>query len=58
MLDNDTDRAKRLVNGILTRQPDGRELTDAETSELLSAYGVDVGTAVSGGQPRPGHRGG
>ena len=42
MLDNDTDRARRLVNGILTRQPDGRELTDAETSDLLSVYGVEV----------------
>src|SRR5215203_944478 len=42
MLDNDTDRARRLVNSILTRQSDGRELSDAETSELLSAYGIDV----------------
>ena len=42
MLENDTDRAKRLVNGVLTRQPDGRELTDAETSELLSAYGIEL----------------
>ena len=42
MLDNDTDRARRLVNGVLTRQRDGRELTDAETSELLSAYGIDL----------------
>jgi acyl-CoA synthetase (NDP forming)/GNAT superfamily N-acetyltransferase len=42
MLDNDTDRARRLVNGILTRQRDGRELTDAETSDLLSAYGIQL----------------
>src|SRR4029453_4248861 len=41
MLDNDTDRAKRLVNSILSRQREGRELTDAETSELLSAYAVE-----------------
>ena len=42
MLEIDADRARRLVNGVLARHPDGRELTGAETTELLRAYGVEV----------------
>jgi acyl-CoA synthetase (NDP forming)/GNAT superfamily N-acetyltransferase len=40
LLDTDADAARRLVNGVLTRYPEGRELTDAETTHLLEAYGV------------------
>jgi hypothetical protein len=31
-----------LVNRILARQPEGRELTAAETAELLASYGIDL----------------
>ena len=31
-----------MVNRILARQPEGRELTEAETAELLSSYGINL----------------
>jgi acyl-CoA synthetase (NDP forming) len=42
LLDTDADAARRLVNGVLTRHPEGRELTDTETTQLLGAYGVEL----------------
>jgi len=42
LLDTDADAARRLVNGVLTRNPEGRELTDTETTELLKAYRVEL----------------
>jgi acyl-CoA synthetase (NDP forming) len=42
MLEIDTDRAKRIVNRILSAHPKGRELDDEETRELLEAYGIDL----------------
>jgi acyl-CoA synthetase (NDP forming)/RimJ/RimL family protein N-acetyltransferase len=41
-LEVDTQAARRLVNRILARQPEGRELTAAETAELLASYGIDL----------------
>ena len=41
-LEVDTQAARRLVNRILARQPEGRELTAAETAELLSSYGINL----------------
>jgi acyl-CoA synthetase (NDP forming)/RimJ/RimL family protein N-acetyltransferase len=42
MLDVDTQAARRVVNRILAEQPGGRELTDAETAELLGTYGINL----------------
>ncbi|MFL6045988.1 MAG: GNAT family N-acetyltransferase [Propionibacteriaceae bacterium] len=42
MLDVDTQAAKRVVNRILSQQPQGRELTDTETAELLRTYGINL----------------
>jgi acyl-CoA synthetase (NDP forming)/RimJ/RimL family protein N-acetyltransferase len=42
MLELDTDRAKRMVNRVLSGTPAGRELDDQETDELLDAYGIDL----------------
>ncbi len=41
-LEVDTDAARRLVNEVLTRSPEGRELTDTETRDLLETYGVKL----------------
>ena len=50
MLEVDTQAARRVVNRVLAQQPEGRELTTAETAELLSSYGINVvpQIAVSG----------
>ena len=42
LLELDTDRAKRIVNRILSANPEGRELDDEETRELLDAYGIEL----------------
>jgi ATP-grasp domain len=42
MLEVDTQAAKLVVNRILAEQPAGRELTEAETAELLSTYGINL----------------
>jgi hypothetical protein len=42
MLEVDSDRAKRLVNRVLAKDPRGRELTAAEVRELLLSYGIDL----------------
>ena len=42
MMDVDTQAAKRMVNRVLSGQPQGRELTDAETAELLGMYGIKL----------------
>jgi len=34
--------AKRLVNEILMRSPEGRDLTESELRDLLAAYGVEL----------------
>jgi acyl-CoA synthetase (NDP forming) len=38
----DTETARRLVTRVLAETPQGRELDDDETMELLSAYGIPV----------------
>ena len=50
ILEVDTQAARRVVNRVLAQQPEGRELTTAETAELLSSYGINVvpQIAVSG----------
>ena len=40
LMEVDTDAAKRVVNRVLSAEPEGRELTEAESSELLRAYGM------------------
>ena len=42
MLEVDTQAARRVINRTLADQPEGRELTDAESSELLQAYGINL----------------
>ena len=42
MLEVDETAARRVVNQVLTSEPAGRELTDAETTALLAAYGITV----------------
>jgi acyl-CoA synthetase (NDP forming)/RimJ/RimL family protein N-acetyltransferase len=42
LLDVDTQAARRMVNRILSQQPEGRELTDAETAELLRTHGINL----------------
>jgi hypothetical protein len=42
MLEVDENAARRVVNGVLAEAPEGRELTDAEIAELLSAYGITL----------------
>ena len=42
MLEVDETAARRVVNQVLTSEPSGRELTDAETAELLAAYGITL----------------
>jgi acyl-CoA synthetase (NDP forming)/RimJ/RimL family protein N-acetyltransferase len=42
MLEVDTQAARRIVNRTLAEQPGGRELTDAETAELLGTYGINL----------------
>jgi acyl-CoA synthetase (NDP forming)/RimJ/RimL family protein N-acetyltransferase len=41
-LEVDTQAARRVVNRILAEQPGGRELTAAETAELLGSYGINL----------------
>jgi acyl-CoA synthetase (NDP forming)/RimJ/RimL family protein N-acetyltransferase len=41
-LELDTQAVRRLVNRILAQQPEGRELTSAETAELLGRYGINL----------------
>ncbi|MGA9748904.1 MAG: GNAT family N-acetyltransferase [Nocardioides sp.] len=38
----DIARARRVVNGALVEQPDGRDLTFPELRDLLDAYGIDL----------------
>ncbi len=38
----DVDAATRLVNEVLMRTPEGRELDDAELQQLLGLYGIDL----------------
>ncbi len=40
--DIDNDAAKRQVNEILMRSPEGRELTGEELHDLLASYGIDL----------------
>ena len=42
LLELDTDRAKRIVNRVLARDPQGRQLAFQETCELLEAYGIPL----------------
>ena len=42
LLEVDENAARRVVNRVLGEVPEGRELTEAETAELLSAYGITV----------------
>jgi acyl-CoA synthetase (NDP forming)/RimJ/RimL family protein N-acetyltransferase len=42
MVDVDTHEAKLLVNRVLSEQPTGRELTEIETAELLSASKINL----------------
>jgi acyl-CoA synthetase (NDP forming)/GNAT superfamily N-acetyltransferase len=42
LLDTDEDAGHRVVNRVLSRARRGSELTSAETSELLAAYGIDL----------------
>ncbi len=42
MLEVDDPAAKRVVNRVLADAPQGRELTDAETAEVLGAYGIQI----------------
>ena len=41
-MDVDTQAAKLLVNRILAERPEGRELTETETAELLGRYGINL----------------
>ncbi len=40
LMEVDTDAAKRVVNRVLSAEPQGRELNETESSELLRAYGM------------------
>jgi acyl-CoA synthetase (NDP forming)/RimJ/RimL family protein N-acetyltransferase len=42
ILEVDTQAARRVVNRILAGQPGGRELTNAESAELLGTYGIKL----------------
>jgi acyl-CoA synthetase (NDP forming)/RimJ/RimL family protein N-acetyltransferase len=42
MVEVDTQAAKLVVNRILAEQPTGRELTETETADLLSTYGINL----------------
>jgi acyl-CoA synthetase (NDP forming)/RimJ/RimL family protein N-acetyltransferase len=42
VLEVDSRAAKLLINRILAEQPGGRELTEAETVELLRTYGINL----------------
>ncbi len=50
VLEVDSQAARRVVNRVLAQQPEGRELTTAETAELLGSYGINLvpQIAVSG----------
>nr|WP_294696012.1 GNAT family N-acetyltransferase [uncultured Friedmanniella sp.] len=42
MLELDTERAKRVVNRVLSGHPQGRQLNFEETTELLQSYGIPL----------------
>lgn len=42
----DRERARALVEAVLAENPDGRQATDAETTELLAAYGLELLASV------------
>jgi acyl-CoA synthetase (NDP forming)/GNAT superfamily N-acetyltransferase len=42
LLEVDTQAARRVVNRILSGKSGGRELSDAETAELLQTYGINL----------------
>ncbi len=42
LLDNDEVAAKRVINRVLAETPQGRELNDAESTEVLGAYGIHL----------------
>jgi acyl-CoA synthetase (NDP forming) len=42
LLDPDILRAKRVVHRVLSAHPQGRELTDEESAEVLAAYGIPL----------------
>jgi acyl-CoA synthetase (NDP forming)/RimJ/RimL family protein N-acetyltransferase len=42
LLELDSDAVKRVVNRVLAKEPAGRELTEAESAELLRAYGIPL----------------
>jgi len=42
LLDVDPDRAKRIVNRVLSTDPQGRPLDEVESRELLAAYGITL----------------
>ena len=56
MLEVDEHAAQRVVNQVLAADPAGRELTEAETAELLGAYGITMVPRFPGRQPRRGDR--
>jgi len=41
-LESDAAGARRIVNELLMRSPDGRDLDDAELRSLLACYGIDL----------------
>lgn len=42
LLEVDEQAARRIVNEVLGRTPEGRELTEVETASLLGAYGIGL----------------
>lgn len=42
LVDIDHDAATRLLAEVLIESPDGRDLTSAETKQLLACYGIDL----------------
>ncbi|MFT4010810.1 MAG: GNAT family N-acetyltransferase, partial [Nocardioidaceae bacterium] len=40
--DVEASRARAVVDAVLASSPDGRQLTDAEATELLAAYGIEL----------------
>jgi acyl-CoA synthetase (NDP forming) len=42
LLDVDEQTVKRVVNQVLAAAPEGRELTESETAEVLRAYGITI----------------
>jgi acyl-CoA synthetase (NDP forming)/RimJ/RimL family protein N-acetyltransferase len=47
--DIDPKGAKRLVDKVLSEEPDGRELNDDELRQLLACYGIDLWERIPAG---------